>query len=117
MSLLFVLVCDAAAIIDKSSSGDKPLIRFNNRHKAQFQEKTSVFVRNLPEDKTDDDLFQEFQKVGSVITCQVSFIRDYRGVILSLSSQTVSESVLSEYLLTILCCLYGSGSQRPSSQL
>ena len=110
-------MCDAAAIIDKSSSGDKPLIRFNNRHKAQFQEKTSVFVRNLPEDKTDDDLFQEFQKVGSVITCQVSLIEDYFGVILSSSSQIVSEGFLSEYLLNSSLLFLWSGSQRPSSQL
>ena len=66
------IVCDAAAIIDRSSNGDQPFKRGNNKQKAQFNEETSVFIRNLPADVTDDDLFQEFQKTGSVINCQVS---------------------------------------------
>lgn len=70
-------LCDAAAIIDKASKeGSQPFTRANNR-KAQFSEASSVFVRNLPTDVTDDGLFQEFQKAGSVINCQV--LRDHQS--------------------------------------
>jgi len=66
-------VCDAAEIIDKAcKEGAQPFERANNKQKAQFNETTSVFVRNLPLEITDDGLFVEFQKVGSVINCQVS---------------------------------------------
>ena len=65
-------MCDAAAIIDKSFFEGQQFKRANNRQKAQFNESSSVFVRNLPADVTDDALFQEFQKTGSVINCQVS---------------------------------------------
>lgn len=69
-------LCEAAAAIDRSSkSGDQPFTRGNNKQKAQFSESTSVFIRNLPSDVTDEDLFQEFQKAGSVINCQV--LRDH----------------------------------------
>lgn len=65
----WALVCNAAAIID--SSADSGLTRGNNKTKASFNETSSVFVRNLPAHVSDDDLFQEFQKYGSVINCQV----------------------------------------------
>jgi len=50
-------LCNAAAIIDRSSNGDQPFTRGNIKTKAQFSETTSVFIRNLPADVTDDDLF------------------------------------------------------------
>ena len=50
-------MCNAAAIIDRSSNGDQPFTRGNIKTKAQFSETTSVFIRNLPADVTDDDLF------------------------------------------------------------
>lgn len=62
-------VCDAAALIDKDG---KTFQRANNRQKAHFNENTSIFVRNLPEEVTDDDLFKQFQSSGSVMNCQVS---------------------------------------------
>lgn len=57
-----VLVCNAAAIIDSSASkgDDKCLSRGNNKTKASFNENTSVFVRNLPLNVSDDQLFEEF---------------------------------------------------------
>lgn len=64
-------LCNAAAIIDRSQDGDKSFKRGNTKFKAQFLEASSVFVRNLPVEVTDDDLFQQFQKMGSVTNCQV----------------------------------------------
>lgn len=59
---LFLLVCDAAAIIDSSASKgeEKKLSRSNNKTKASFNEETSIFVRNLPLEVSDDELFDEF---------------------------------------------------------
>ena len=58
----FLLVCDAAAIIDSSASKgeEKKLSRSNNKTKASFNEETSIFVRNLPLEVSDDELFDEF---------------------------------------------------------
>jgi len=55
-------LCNAAAIIDSSASkgDDKCLSRGNNKTKASFNENTSVFVRNLPLNVSDDQLFEEF---------------------------------------------------------
>jgi len=55
-------LCDAAAIIDSSASKgeEKKLSRSNNKTKASFNEETSIFVRNLPLEVSDDELFDEF---------------------------------------------------------
>lgn len=90
-STLFCIVCNAAAIIDRSSNGDQPFTRANNKTKAQFNETTSVFVRNLPATVSDDDLFQEFQKHGSVINCQVSVTNHFLSIA---DHQTVSQLAL-----------------------
>lgn len=62
-------MCDAAAIIDGASTQDKPLTRGNYRTKANFNGETSVFVRNLPDHVTDEELYEVFQKFGSVLNC------------------------------------------------
>ena len=71
MKLTFAVdsVCDAAAQIDKDGNS---FTRANNKLKSQFNENTSIFVRNLPEEVTDDELFTMFQQSGSVMNCQVS---------------------------------------------
>lgn len=68
-------MCDAAAIIDKEGNN---LTRANNKQKAHFNEKTSVFVRSLPNNVDDDMLFSAFQSAGSVINCQV--LKDHNAV-------------------------------------
>lgn len=68
-------LCEAAVAIDNAAKGDAGLRRTKTKTKAQFNEATSIFVRNLPADVGDDELFQEFQKAGSVINCQI--LRDH----------------------------------------
>lgn len=67
-------LCDAAAQIDKDGNS---FTRANNKLKSQFNENTSIFVRNLPEEVTDDELFTMFQQSGSVMNCQV--LRDHKS--------------------------------------
>jgi len=71
-------LCNAAAIIDSPAAASSGLTRGNNKTKASFNEDSSVFVSNLPQNVKDDELFQEFQKYGSVINCQV--LRDHNSV-------------------------------------
>jgi len=57
----FDSLCNAAAIIDKSHLEGKPFQRTNSSRKSQFTEDTSVFVRNLPPDVGNHELFTAFQ--------------------------------------------------------
>lgn len=67
-------MCNAAAIIDRSSIDGVPFKRANNR-KAEFNEQTSVFIKNLQPSTDNDGLFAEMQKIGNVVNCQVSCCR------------------------------------------
>lgn len=70
-------LCEAAIAIDTASKSGSTLRRIKTKTKALFDERTSIFVRNLPEEVGDDDLFDEFQKIGPVVNCQV--LRDHES--------------------------------------
>ena len=67
-----MLVCESAAIIDKSQIDGQKFERVLISKKQPFSEETSVFVKNLPADVTDTELGEAFQQFGTVISCQVS---------------------------------------------
>lgn len=73
---LVVIVGEAAKLLDQSKIKDKKFERmvpttktFNQK---AFDEKTSIFTKNLPEQVSEAHLFSTFQAFGTILACQVN---------------------------------------------